>query len=159
MLTGPGGEKIGYAPIARPPEPANYYYLSMMASTSRAESTRYSSPEYFTSVPPYLLYSTTLGSRVVEATRAHRKDFALLGLLLGGVRDHKSGRGGLLRLKRADHDSVFERLDYYFGGGRHNLTSPSGKANGEIAREGERGRLSSRVPDCLVALALYMIEC
>src|SRR5215469_13535345 len=34
-------------------------YFSMMASTSRAESTRYSSPEYFTSVPPYLLYSTT----------------------------------------------------------------------------------------------------
>ena len=30
-------------------------YFSITASTSRAESTRYSSPAYFTSVPPYLL--------------------------------------------------------------------------------------------------------
>ena len=30
-------------------------HFSMMASTSRAERIRYSSPEYFTSVPPYLL--------------------------------------------------------------------------------------------------------
>src|SRR6202035_1496482 len=74
----------------------------------------------------------SLGSRVVEATRAHGQDFALLGLLLGRVRDHKSGRRGLLRLERADHNPVFERLDYYFGGGRHDLTSPSGKANGEL---------------------------
>src|SRR5580704_12624096 len=73
-----------------------------------------------------------LGSRIVEATRTDRKDFALLGLLLGGVRDHKSGCRGLLCLKRANHDPVFERLDYYFGGGRHDLTSPSGKANGEL---------------------------
>src|SRR6185369_2257719 len=29
-------------------------YFSMTARTSRAESTRYSSPEYLTSVPPYL---------------------------------------------------------------------------------------------------------
>src|SRR5215469_18014040 len=47
------------------------YYLSTIASTSRAESTRYSSPWYFTSVPPYLLYSTTsptftsIGTRLV----------------------------------------------------------------------------------------------
>src|SRR5580700_6006497 len=75
----------------------------------------------------------SLGSRVVEATRAHGQDFALLGLLLGSVRDHKSGCRGLLRLKRADHNPVFERLDcYFFGGGRHDLTSPSGKANGEL---------------------------
>src|SRR6516165_3814172 len=33
--------------------PADYFWT--MASTSRAESTRYSSPWYFTSVPPYLL--------------------------------------------------------------------------------------------------------
>ena len=32
-----------------------WIYFSMTASTSRAESTRYSSPLYFTSVPPYLL--------------------------------------------------------------------------------------------------------
>src|SRR5216683_651364 len=73
-----------------------------------------------------------LGSRVVVASRTHRKDFALLGLLLGGVRDHQSGRGGLLCLKRADHNPVFERLDNYLGGGRHDRTSPSGKANGEL---------------------------
>ncbi len=30
-------------------------YFSMIASTSRAERTRYSSLLYFTSVPPYLL--------------------------------------------------------------------------------------------------------
>lgn len=30
-------------------------YLSTTASTSRAERMRYSSPEYLTSVPPYLL--------------------------------------------------------------------------------------------------------
>jgi hypothetical protein len=30
-------------------------YLSTMASTSRADKIRYSSPEYLTSVPPYLL--------------------------------------------------------------------------------------------------------
>src|ERR1700683_1548179 len=71
---GPRRQNPGYSPIALPPEPANYYYLSMMASTSRAESTRYSSPEYFTSVPPYLLYSTTsptftsIGTRLVPAS-------------------------------------------------------------------------------------------
>src|SRR5882757_7279687 len=49
-------------------------YFSMMASTSRAESTRYSSPWYFTSVPPYLLYSTTsptltsIGTRLAPAS-------------------------------------------------------------------------------------------
>src|SRR2546430_2291022 len=76
-----------------------------------------------------------LGSRVVEATRANRKDFALLGLLLGGVRDHQAGRRRLLGFERANHDPVFERLDYYLGGGRHDLTSPSGKAIGESLLE------------------------
>jgi hypothetical protein len=112
----------------------------MTASTSRAESTRYSSPEYFGAailavqhhVADLNVDRHTLGSRVVEASRANRKDFALLGLLLGGVRDHQSGRCGLLCLKRADHNPVFERLDYYLGGGRHDLTSPSGKAIGEL---------------------------
>src|ERR1700734_1362964 len=37
-----------------PHEPQTCYF-SMTASTSRAESTRYSSPAYLTSVPPYLL--------------------------------------------------------------------------------------------------------
>src|SRR6478609_11146525 len=45
-----------------------------------------------------------LGSRIVEATRAHRKDFALLGLLLGCVRDHQAGCRGLLGLERPYHD-------------------------------------------------------
>src|SRR6266699_3303245 len=76
-----------------------------------------------------------LGSRIVEATRANRKDFALLGLLLGGVRDHQAGRRGLLGFERANDDPVFERLDYYLGGGRHDLTSPSGKAIGESLLE------------------------
>ena len=44
-----GGARTGEASGAAPA------YLSMVASTSRAESTRYSSPLYFTSVPPYLL--------------------------------------------------------------------------------------------------------
>src|SRR6266704_606444 len=50
------------------------YYFSMTARTSRAESTRYSSPEYFTSVPPYLLYSTmsptltSIGTRLDPAS-------------------------------------------------------------------------------------------
>src|ERR1700683_1049807 len=66
---GPRRQNPGYSPIALPPEPANYYYLSMMASTSRAESTRYSSPEYFTSVPPYLLYSTTSSTLTSTGTR------------------------------------------------------------------------------------------
>src|SRR5580658_7079070 len=73
-----------------------------------------------------------LGSRVVKAARAYREDFALLGLLLRGVRDHQAGRRGLLGFERLDHNPVFERLDYYLGGGRHDLTSPSGKANGEL---------------------------
>ena len=38
-------------------------------------------------------------------------------------------------LVSTDDDPVFERLDYYFGGGRHDLTSPSGKANGESLLE------------------------
>src|SRR5208283_599912 len=62
----------GDRPGAPPPEPE--YYLSMTARTSRAESTRYSSPPYLTSVPPYLLYSTTsptltsIGTRLVPAS-------------------------------------------------------------------------------------------
>src|SRR5215469_8634522 len=51
----PAGRRHGRPPEAR----GRCYYFWMIASTSRAESTRYSSPEYFTSVPPYLLYSTT----------------------------------------------------------------------------------------------------
>ena len=58
---------------------------------------------------------------VVPATGAHREDLALLGLLLGGVRDHQARRGGLLGVERPDHDPVLERLDSDLdvGGGRH----------------------------------------
>src|SRR5580658_842214 len=51
-----------------------FFYFSITASTSRAESTRYSSPEYLTSVPPYLLYSTmsptltSMGTRLEPAS-------------------------------------------------------------------------------------------
>src|SRR5664280_2029977 len=62
---------------------------------------------------------------VVPAAGADREDGALLGLLLGGVRDHDAGRGGGLGLVGLHHDAVFARLDAYFGGGRHDLTSPS----------------------------------
>mgnify|MGYP006961463007 CR=1 FL=1 len=48
---------------------------------------------------------------VVDATRAHREDLALLRLLLGGVRDDQAGGGGLLGLERLDDDAVLERLE------------------------------------------------
>src|SRR6266545_3559376 len=41
----------------------------MIARTSRADSTRYSSPEYLTSVPPYLLYRTTSPTETSSGTR------------------------------------------------------------------------------------------
>jgi len=48
---------------------------------------------------------------VVDATGADRHDLALLGLLLGGVRDDQATCGGLLGLDLLDDDAVFERLD------------------------------------------------
>src|SRR3954470_15205733 len=36
---------------------------------------------------------------------------ALLGLLLGRVRDHEARRGGLVTLVGLDHDPVLERLE------------------------------------------------
>src|SRR6516162_4446885 len=63
----------GAGPLVLPRRTASSYF-SMTASTSRAESTRYSSPLYLTSVPPYLLYSTTsptftsIGTRLVPAS-------------------------------------------------------------------------------------------
>src|SRR5215469_3658529 len=73
------------------------------------------------------VHRDALGACVVESARAHRKDLALLGLLLGGVRDDQAGRGGLLGFERTYHDPVFKRLENNLGGGRHDLTSPSGK--------------------------------
>src|SRR6266705_1553443 len=73
------------------------------------------------------VHRDALGACIVEPARTHRDDFALLGLLLGGVRNDQAGRGRLLGFERADHDPVFERLENNLGGGRHDLTSPSGK--------------------------------
>jgi hypothetical protein len=74
------------------------------------------------------VHGDALGAGVVEAARAHREDFALLGLLLRGVRDDQSRGGRLLGFERADHDAVFQRLENNLGGGRHDMTSPSGMA-------------------------------
>ena len=41
---------------------------------------------------------------------AHGEDLALLGLLLGGVRDHEPADGRLLGLGRSDDDAVLQRL-------------------------------------------------
>src|SRR3954451_19908159 len=48
---------------------------------------------------------------VVDATRTHAEDLALLGLLLRGVRDDQAGSRGLLGLDGLDDDPVLERLD------------------------------------------------
>src|SRR4051795_4334754 len=48
---------------------------------------------------------------VVDATGTHAQDLALLGLLLGGVRDDQAGSRGLLGLEGLDNDPVLERLD------------------------------------------------
>src|SRR5215813_1470514 len=67
-----GGHEAPGAGLGPRRQPACYF--SVVASTSRAESTRYSSPPYLTSVPPYLLYSTTsptltsIGTRLVPAS-------------------------------------------------------------------------------------------
>src|SRR5574341_1693387 len=47
---------------------------------------------------------------VLETPWAHRDDLALLGLLLGGVRDDDAGGGRLLALARLDDNAVLERL-------------------------------------------------
>src|SRR5699024_2851780 len=60
----------------------------------------------------------------VELPGAHGQDLALLGLLLGGVRDDQPGGGRLLGFQGLDHDAVLERLQHGLGGGRHCLTSP-----------------------------------
>src|SRR5690606_5599921 len=82
---------------------------------------------------------------LVPVTRADREYLALLRLLLGGVRDHQAGSGGLLGLKRLDHDAVAKRLNGNLGGGRrHDRTSPSDLD--DSAEEATSG-LPSRVSD------------
>src|ERR687897_3958696 len=48
---------------------------------------------------------------VVDTTGTDRNDLALLGLLLGRVRDDQAGGGGLLGFERLDDDEVLEGLD------------------------------------------------
>src|SRR5277367_5412765 len=84
---------------------------------------------------------------VVEPTRTDREELALLGLLLRGVRDDQPGRSDLLSLERLDHDAVFERLDYNLGGGRHDLTSPSGNVMESWHAMATRPSLPSRGSD------------
>src|SRR3954454_4175109 len=62
---------------------------------------------------------------VFEPARADSEDLALLGLLLGGVRDHDAGRRCLLGLQHLDDDAVLERLDVDLRGRGHDLTSPT----------------------------------
>src|SRR5688500_13189979 len=63
---------------------------------------------------------------VVDAAGAHGDDGALLGLLLGGVRDDQTGGGGGLGLVGLDHDPVLQRLDADLGSGRHVGDAPFG---------------------------------
>src|SRR4051794_11360015 len=63
---------------------------------------------------------------VVDAAGAHGDDGALLGLLLGCVRDDQTGGGGGLGLVGLDHDPVLQRLDADLGSGRHVGDAPFG---------------------------------
>jgi Ribosomal protein L5 len=54
---------------------------------------------------------TAITGQKPSVTRADGQDLALLGLLLGGVRDDQARGGGLLRVERLDHDAVLEGLD------------------------------------------------
>src|SRR5687768_14499108 len=76
---------------------------------------------------------------VVDPARAHGDDLALLRLLLGGVRDDETGRGGLLGFDRLDDKAILERLD----GDRHWSTSPFKRMNVAGIPRGERHWKSS----------------
>src|SRR5215204_2303648 len=68
----------------------------------------------------------SLRAPVVPTALADSEDLALLWLLLGGVRDDETGRRGLFRVERLDHDPVLERLEVV----RHLLTSPFAGCHG-----------------------------
>jgi hypothetical protein len=56
-------------------------------------------------------------SRVFSAASgAYGENFALLGLLFGGIGDDQAGRGGLFRLAGPDDDPVFERVQLHLNG-------------------------------------------
>src|SRR3954462_15407542 len=63
---------------------------------------------------------------VVDAAGADSDNGALLGLLLGGVRDDQTGGGGGLGLVGLDHDPVLQRLDADLGSSRHVGDAPFG---------------------------------
>src|SRR3954447_10624163 len=63
---------------------------------------------------------------VVDAAGADSDNGALLGLLLGGVRDDQTGGGGGFGLVGLDHDPVLQRLDADLGSGRHVGDAPFG---------------------------------
>src|SRR5216684_3568216 len=101
-----------------------------------------------------------LGAGVVEPAGAHSQDFALLGLLLGGVWNDEPGRSGLLGLQSANHDPVFEWLENNLGSGRHDLTSSSEKDGETTIKRGTTMASCRRgCQTSLVALALYPREC
>src|SRR5918997_3126742 len=59
---------------------------------------------------------------VVDPARADSEDGALLRLLLRGVGNNKTRRGGGLSLVRLDQDAVLERLDRNLRRGSHEHT-------------------------------------
>ncbi len=74
---------------------------------------------------------------VVDATGTGGDDLALLGLLLGGVRDHETRSGGLDCLEGLNEDAVLERLDR----GCHVkhlpcLVGPASAGSGEVGLPG-----------------------
>ena len=100
--------------------------------------TRSSSPSILTSVPAYFEYRTRSPALdvdgdalavLVPAARADGEDLALLGLLLGGVRDHEAGPGDFLRVERADDDAVLERLDARLRSSSHGVYLLKGLGN------------------------------
>ena len=76
---------------------------------------------------------------LVEATGTDGQDLALLGLLLGRVRDNEAGSSGLLGVEGLDQNAVLERLD----GDRHGYilrccrwAAPDGRRSVDLAVPG-----------------------
>src|SRR5690606_16126240 len=75
------------------------------------------------------VHGDALVAVLVPASRTYGQDLALLGLLLGGVRDDQTGGGGLLGLDGLDDNAVLERLD----GNRHGYLPLHGADRGSPA--------------------------
>src|SRR5215210_1780383 len=63
----------------------------------------------------------------VEGAGADREDLALLGLLLGGVRQHDAALGHLLARRRLDDDAVAEGLELGLRGGGQRVPPGDGR--------------------------------